>query len=89
MGRLTARLDGLEQHRPRHTCPEHAVRRGAGADWRQRFQDTLRAFSPDDEERAAYHAEEDRLAALPPCPRCGWKDEPAFRIVAREDWGPR
>ena len=90
MGRLTARLDRLERRRPRpDVCPEHEVRRGAGANWRQRFQDALRAVSPDDDERAAYHAEEDRLEALPPCSRCGWKEEPAFRIIAREDWGPQ
>ena len=88
MGRLTARLDRLEQRRPRRDiCPEHEVRRGAEADWPQRFFDELRAVSPDPAERAAYHADMDALEALPPCPRCGWKDEPAFRTVAREDWG--
>ncbi len=60
---------------------------GPGTDWRQRLWVALRAVSPDDDERAAYHAEEDRLEARPSCPRCGWKDGPAFRIVAREDWG--
>ena len=92
MGGLGRRLDRLEQRRPRRdVCPEHRVGIGPGTDWRQRFRDALRAFSPDDDERAAYHAEEDRLAALPPCPRCGWKEAPPFWIAARavEDWGPR
>ncbi|MBW3608770.1 MAG: hypothetical protein KY463_10505, partial [Actinobacteria bacterium] len=58
----------------------------AGPDWRERFFRELRAVSPDPAERAAYHAELDALEAQPPCPRCGWKDAPAFRIVARDDW---
>ena len=90
MGRLTTRLDRLEQRRPRpDVCPEHLP--DPLAPRRMDYRDALRAFSPDPAERAAYHAEEDRLAALPPCPRCGWKEAPPFRIVARavEDWGPR
>ena len=90
MGKLISRVRDLEQRRPRpDVCPEHEEARGPGPDWRARFFAELRAVSPDPAERAAYHAEMDALEARPPCPRCGWKDEPAFRIVAREDWGPR
>ena len=88
MSALGRRIGRLEQRRPRpDVCPEHLP--DPLAPRRMDYRDALRAFSPDDDERAAYHAEEDRLAALPPCPRRGWKDEPPFRIVARaaEDWG--
>jgi hypothetical protein len=85
MARLTARIRDLERHRPRpDICPEH-LRDPLGR--ARDYREGLAAFSPDPAERARYEAEEDAIDARPPCPRCGWKDEPAFRVVARPDWG--
>ena len=87
MGRLTTRLDRLEQRRPRpDICPEHLP--DPLAPRRVDYRDALRAFSPDDDERAAYEAEQDALEAQPPCPRCGWREGVPFRIRVRPDWGP-
>jgi hypothetical protein len=82
MGRLTRRLELLERRRPMvEECPGHREP-PLTADLRE----SLRAFSPDAEDRAAYQAEQEALAATPPCARCGWRPEPIFVRVA-EDWG--
>jgi len=73
----------LERRRPRPSiCPEHAT-----APRSRDYRDGLAPFLPDPTARAVYHAEMDALEATPPCPRCGWKDEPFFWIVCREGWG--
>ena len=80
MGRLTARLARLERRRPRPaTCPEHA----AETPYRS-YRDSLAAFMPPDLQADCPEPE-----VPPPCDRCGWRWEPAFDIVAREDRGPR
>jgi hypothetical protein len=47
---------------------------------------SLRAFSPDAEDRAAYHRELDEIEAQPPCVVCGWK-ETVIRVRAVKNWG--
>lgn len=87
MGRLTRRLELLERRRaPADTCPEHRIGMPPGSDWRPAFMAALRAFSPYQEDRDAYRAEQDRLAATPPCPRCGWKPTPIYVRVPGH-WG--
>ena len=78
MGRLTARLDRLEQRRPRPgRCPEHTLT----TPYRD-YRACLRPFLPPE-----MQAEIPELELAPPCSRCGWRWEPAFDVVAREDWG--
>ena len=80
MGRLTTRLDRLEQRRPRPAvCPEHATTTPHGD-----YRAGLAPFLPP-EARAELPAPD----AAPACARCGWRWEPAFDVVTREDWGRR
>ena len=82
MGGLTGRLRRLESRRPRaDICPEH-IRAGTPAD----MAATLRAFSPYQEDRDAYRAEQDALANTPPCGRCGWRPM-AIYIETPGHWG--
>ena len=82
MGRLTRRIELLERRRQTvQECPGHR-KPPTMAD----FRESLRAFSPAAEDRAAYRREQEALAATPPCTRCGWRPEPIFIQVA-EDWG--
>ena len=84
MSRLDTRLRRLEQRRPAaEICPEHPAPTGAAS---LDYRDGLDAFSPDPDERAAYHARQDALEAQPPCPRCGWKPF-AIRVRAVANWG--
>jgi hypothetical protein len=72
---LARRLRAIEQRARSRQCDrcEHpAAGFPPGRDWRGVFKASLRAFSPDAEDRAAYQAEQEALAATPPCPRCGW-----------------
>lgn len=81
MTRLTSRLVALERRTPaQEPYPEHR----AGSDDRPRsYRDGLGTFLPPDTRPV-------RLAPeAPPCPRRGWKDEPAFDVRIREEWGPR
>jgi hypothetical protein len=83
VGALRRQLERLKsQLPPPEICPEHRRRPFTSIDLR----DTLYAFSPIEEERAIYKAEQDRIAATPPCGRCGWRPE-AIYVVAVEDWG--
>ncbi len=78
MGRLTTRLDRLERRRPRPAiCPEHATTTPHGD-----YRAGLAPFMPA-EERAGLPD----LELEPPCERCGWRWEPAFDVVARDDSG--
>ncbi len=80
MGRLTTRLDRLEQRRPRPAiCPEHATTPPHGD-----YRACLAPFLPP-EVRAEFPEPE----ASPACGLCGWRWEPAFDVVTREDWGSR
>ncbi len=84
MGTLGRRLDRLEALARPDICPEHMA---GPTDARVvDYRDGLRAVSPNPAERTAYAAEEDALDAQLGCPRCGWKDVPPFRIVARDGW---
>ena len=86
---LARRLRAIEQRarvRRRARCEHPAAGFPPGRDWRGVFKASLRAFSPDAEDRAAYRAEREALAATPPCARCGWCPEPISVRVA-EDWG--
>jgi hypothetical protein len=82
MGRLGRRLDRVERRLPRaEVCPEHR-RPPAVSDLRN----ALRAFSPDPADRAAYQADQEALAATPPCQRCGWTPDVIF-IQTADDRG--
>jgi hypothetical protein len=85
MSRLTRRLETLERRRsPVDFCSEHLA--PAAIDTGTALRSGLRAFSPDAEDRAAYLAEQEALAATPPCARCGWTP---FAVIVRpaETWG--
>lgn len=78
MGKLTARLEALEQRRPRPgICSEHTMTTP-----HRDYRAGLRPFLPPE-----MQAELPELEAAPPCGRCGWRWEPAFDVVAREDRG--
>ena len=87
MSTLRRKLETLRRRLPSAgTCPEHRVGLPPGSDWRPAFRASLRAFSPHQEDRDAYRAEQDRLAATPPCPRCGWRPEAVY-VEVPGHWG--
>ena len=82
MSTLGRRIDALRRRlSERDICPGH-VAAPSLADLRG----TLRAFSPYRAERDAYRAEQDALAATPPCARCGWQPF-AIYIETPGHWG--
>jgi hypothetical protein len=85
-GSLSKRLERLEERGQavREPCPEHLSSPFAPK-WVD-YRDGLAAFSPDPAERARYDAEQDRLEAQPPCPRCGWRPT-VIRVRTVETWG--
>ena len=79
MGRLTTRIRDLERRGPRpDVCPEHATEPSPYRSYR----DALGPFLPPE-----MRAECPEPEVPPPCGRCGWRWEPAFDVVIREDWG--
>ena len=78
MRRLISRLEALERRRPRpDICPEHLTAPPA-----MDYRAALAPFLPPE-----MVADLPALEVPPPCERCGWRWEPAFDVVAREDWG--
>ncbi len=77
MSALGRRIGRLERRRPGAAiCPEHAM-----ASPRGDYRACLAPFLPP-ELRAEFPEPE----ASPPCGRCGWRWEPAFDVVTREEW---
>jgi hypothetical protein len=90
MGGLARRVQILERRYrpgPRDPCPEHlpSLTPMAG-DVGSVLRKSLRAFSPNDEDRQAYQAEQEALAATPPCRICGWQPFVVF-VRPAESWG--
>ena len=87
MSTLRHKLDTIRRRLPpANACPEHQIGMPPGSDWRPSMMASLRAFSPEVNERDAYHREQEALAAAPPCARCGWRPQPIFIRVAA-NWG--
>ena len=83
---LARRLQAIEQRtrsRLRDLCEHPAAGLPPGSDWRAALMASLRAFSPDVNERQAYEREQRELAATPPCARCGWRPDAVFIEVAK------
>ena len=89
---LARRLRAIEQRarvRRRARCEHPAAGFPPGRDWRGVFKASLRAFSPDVNEREAYRREQDVLAAQLACEWCGWRPTAIYIEVTQDQCGQR